>query len=140
VRAENVQDAEITGVTLTYGLLLGGWTVRASADFQNPKNDTLDKQLPFRAKEHGAGSIAYGTGAWQAGVEVVASGPRFNNVANTQTLAGYALVNLFGEVRLERGWSLFARINNLLDKDYQLIQGFATPGFNVFAGVRYAPK
>jgi vitamin B12 transporter len=140
VRAENVQDAEITGVTLTYGLLLGGWTVRASADFQNPKNVTLDKQLPFRAKEHGAGSIAYGTGAWQAGVEVVASGPRFNNVANTQTLAGYALVNLFGEVRLERGWSLFARINNLLDKDYQLIQGFATPGFNVFAGVRYAPK
>ncbi len=140
VRAENVQEAEITGVTLTYELFLGGWTARASADFQNPKNETLDRQLPFRAREHGAASVAYGVGPWQAGVEVVASGPRYNNVANTQLLGGYAVVNLFGEYRFRDGWSLFARINNLLDKDYELIRGFATPGFNVFAGVRYAVR
>jgi vitamin B12 transporter len=142
VSAQNVQDAKITGVTLTYGLVLGGWTLRASADFQNPRNETLDRQLPFRAREHGAGSIAYGVGPWQAGVEIVASGPRFSDVANTQNqvLGGYTLVNLFGEYRLGEGWALFARINNLLDKDYELVRGFATPGFNVFAGVRYAAK
>lgn len=49
-------------------------------------------------------------------------------------------MNLFGEYRFRDGWSLFARINNLLDKDYELIRGFATPGFNVFAGVRYAVR
>jgi len=140
VRAENVEDAEITGVTLTYGLALAGWTVRASADFQDPKNETRDKQLPFRAREHGAVSVARSFGPWQLGIEVVASGPRYNNVANTERLAGYTLVNLFGEYRVGGDWSLFARVNNLLDKDYQLVQGFATPGFNVFAGVRYAPK
>jgi vitamin B12 transporter len=140
VRAENVQDAEITGVTLTYGLALGEWTLRASADFQNPKNETLDTQLPFRAREHGAVSVARAVGPWQGGIEVIASGPRYNDVANTQRLAGYALVNLFGEYRFGGGWSLFGRINNLLDKDYQLVQGFATPGFNVFAGVRYASR
>src|SRR3990172_8657401 len=140
VRAENVQDAQITGVTLTYGLARDGWTVRASVDIQNPKNETLDRQLPFRAKEHGAISVARSAGPWQAGIELVASGPRYNNVANTQRLGSYSLVNLFGEYRVAAGWSLFARINNLLDEDYELVQGFATPGFNVFAGVRYAPK
>ncbi len=139
-RAENVQDAKIAGVTLTYGLFLAGWTVRASADFQDPKNETLDKQLPFRAREHGALSVARALGPWQAGIEIVASGPRYNDVANTQRLAGYELVNLFGEYRVERDWTLFARVNNLFDRNYQLVRGFATPGFNVFAGVRYAPR
>jgi vitamin B12 transporter len=140
VRAENVEDAQITGVTLTYGLFLGGWTIRASADLQNPRNETRDKQLPFRSREHVAVSVARRIGPWQAGAEVIASGPRYNDVENTQRLAGYALVNLFGEYRLGGDWSLFARVNNLFDKDYQLVQGFATPGFNVFAGVRYAPR
>jgi len=140
VRAENVEDAEITGVTLTYGLALSGWTVRASADFQNPKNETRDTQLPFRAREHGAVSVARSMGPWQLGIEVVASGPRYNNIANTERLAGYTLVNLFGEYRLGNDWSVFARVNNLLNEDYELVKGFATPGFNVFAGVRYAPK
>jgi vitamin B12 transporter len=140
LRAENVEDAEITGVTLTYGLVMGGWTVRANVDFQNPRNETLDKQLPFRSKEHGAVSVARSLGPGLVGFEVIASGLRYNNVENTQRLGGYALVNLFGEVRLASDWSLFARVNNLFDKNYQLVQGFATPGFNVFAGVRYAPR
>jgi vitamin B12 transporter len=140
VRAENVDEAEITGVTLTYGLALAGWTVRASADFQDPKNETTDKQLPFRSKEHGALNVARSIGPWLAGLEVIVSGSRYNNVANTERLAGYTLVNLFGEYRIGNDWSLFARVNNLFDKDYQLVQGFATPGFNVFAGVRYAPR
>jgi vitamin B12 transporter len=140
VRAENVDEAEITGVTLTYGLALAGWTVRASADFQDPKNETTDKQLPFRSKEHGALNVARSFGPWLAGLEVIVSGSRYNNVANTERLAGYTLVNLFGEYRIGNDWSLFARVNNLFDKDYQLVQGFATPGFNVFAGVRYAPR
>jgi vitamin B12 transporter len=140
VRAENVEDAKITGVTLTYGLALAGWTVRASADFQDPKNESRDKQLPFRAREHGAVSVARTMGPWQLGVEVVASSRRYNNVANTVRLDGYLLVNLFGEYRLGGDWSVFARVNNLLNEDYELIKGFQTPGFNVFAGVRYAPK
>ena len=140
VRAENVDEAEITGVTLTYGLVLGEWTVRASADFQDPEDKVTGRELPRRAKEHGAVSVARSLGAWTAGVEVVASGPRFDDTANTRRLDGYALVNLFGEYRLAEGWSLFARVNNLLDEDYQLVRGFATPGFNVFAGVRYAPR
>jgi vitamin B12 transporter len=139
-RAENVDEAEITGVTLTYGLVLGEWTVRASADFQNPEDRTTGRQLPRRAREHGAVSVARRLGAWTAGVEVIASGKRYDDTANTRQLDGYALVNVFGEYRLAAGWTLFARVNNLLDKDYQLVRGFATPGFNVFAGIRYAPR
>ncbi len=140
VRAENVDKARISGVTLTYALALAGWTVRASADLQDPEDRTTGRLLPRRAREHGAVSVTRSLGAWTAGVEVVASGPRFDDTANTRRLAGYTLVNFFGEYRLGNDWSLFARVNNLFDENYQLARGFATPGFNVFAGVRYAPR
>jgi vitamin B12 transporter len=140
LRPENVNEARITGVTLTYGLALGGWMVRASADFQSPEDEATGRELPRRAREHGAISVARSAGSWTGGVEVVASGPRYDDTANTRRLDGYALVNLFGEYRLADAWTLFARINNLFDKDYELVRTFATPGFNVFAGVRYAPR
>lgn len=139
-RAENVEKAQITGVTLTYGFALAGWAVRASADFLNPENETTDKVLRRRAKRHGALSIARRAGAWTTGVEAIASGPRFDDADNMVRLSGYTIFNLFGEYRITGAWSLFARMNNLFDKDYELAQGFNTPGFNAFVGVRYEPK
>jgi outer membrane cobalamin receptor len=35
---------------------------------------------------------------------------------------------------------LEGRLENLFDKDYELIEGFNTPGRSVFVSVRYAPQ
>ena len=32
------------------------------------------------------------------------------------------------------------RVNNLFNQKYELVQGFNTPGANLFVGVRYVPK
>jgi vitamin B12 transporter len=53
---------------------------------------------------------------------------------------GYGLVNLYADYRLQRDWVLFARANNIFDKDYETADNYATAGANVFVGVRYAPK
>jgi vitamin B12 transporter len=139
-RAENVDEAEITGVTLTYGFARAGWTFRANADFQNPEDRRTGRELPRRAREHGAALLAREWRAASAGVEVVASGKRFDDTANTQRLEEYVLFNLFGEYRFGGGWSVFGRVDNLFDEHYQLAHGFAQPGASVFAGVRYAAK
>jgi len=50
----------------------------------------------------------------------------------------YTLINLAGAYDLGNGLSLFARLNNLLDRHYQDPIGFQHQGFGVFGGIKYA--
>ncbi len=49
-------------------------------------------------------------------------------------LSGYALVNLAGSYDINRHLRLFARVDNLLDKNYQEILGYGTSGLAGYAG------
>jgi len=50
--------------------------------------------------------------------------------------SGYTVVNLAGSYDFSPNWSLFGRIDNLLDRQYQNPVGFLHPRIGVFAGVR----
>ncbi|MBK8908524.1 MAG: TonB-dependent receptor [Rhodospirillales bacterium] len=52
------------------------------------------------------------------------------------TLDSYALVNLAGSYELVPGLAVIARVENLLDEDYEDVFGFQTPGIGVYGGVR----
>ena len=51
-------------------------------------------------------------------------------------MGGYAIVNLTAEWVVAPGVTLFARADNIFDKNYELAAGFGTGGATVFAGVR----
>ena len=65
---------------------------------------------------------------------------RYNDKNNTQELDGYATVSLRADYRLEKDVTLFARIGNLFNKEYELKQDYETAGRTIFVGVRYQPK
>lgn len=69
-------------------------------------------------------------------MEVVASGRRFDDIANSTRIGGYALLNLHGRYELTPELALAARWNNVFDKDYELARGFNTPGSNVVCELR----
>jgi vitamin B12 transporter len=73
-------------------------------------------------------------GEWQAGWQSL------RGSGQPRSPGGYGLVNLYADYRLQRDWVLFARANNIFDKDYETADNYATAGANVFVGVRYAPK
>lgn len=52
------------------------------------------------------------------------------------TLGGYTLVNLGGRYDFVPGIEAFARIENLLDEQYEEVFGFRSPGIGVFGGLR----
>lgn len=58
--------------------------------------------------------------------------------ANTsrQTLNGYALVNLAAGYRVMGNVEIFGRVENLLDKVYEDVYTYQTPGRALYAGVR----
>ena len=74
------------------------------------------------------------------GAEWLLSGERYDDARNTRRLGGYGVLNLRVEAPITRALSVFARANNVFDKDYETARLFATPGANVFVGLRYAPR
>ena len=58
------------------------------------------------------------------------------NTFATVTADDYVVVNVAASFKTEDNVEIFARIDNLLDKDYQEVLGFNTPGFSAFGGVR----
>jgi vitamin B12 transporter len=133
----NVDDATLEGVTL--GLEArgeGGALVTASLDLASPQDDRTGKLLPRRARHHGALSAGYPLGPARVGIELVASSLRYDDPANLVKMGGYAIVNLTADWPLPHGVTLFARADNVFDKNYELAAGYATGGATVFAGVR----
>ena len=52
-------------------------------------------------------------------------------------LAGYAIANLTGQLRLSDSWQLNARIENLLDEEYQTAAGFRMQEQSAFVELKY---
>lgn len=136
----NVNKAKIDGWSLAYAGELGAWTMRGSLDLQNPRDTVRDRQLINRAKEHGSFAASRYWGGWRVGMELVASGPRYDDQNNRTRLGGYSVTNLTADHAFRGSWSLFARANNVFDKNYELRRDYAVPRANLFVGVRYEPK
>lgn len=62
--------------------------------------------------------------------------PPFPAPAETVSLDAYTLVNLAGSFAITENITIFARAENLLDKTYENVYGFATPGIGGFLGAR----
>ena len=134
---QNIADATLEGVTADLGGQLGDFSAKASIDLQRPTNDASGLLLPRRARRHAAFSLLHDAGPVRFGAEVIASSARFDDAANTRRMGGYALVNLTAEYRLGNRWTLLARLDNALDKHYELAADFKTAGANAFVGVRW---
>lgn len=136
----NVNQATLSGLSLSGSTTIEQFTIRGSLDFLNPHDDTNDVTLARRAKRHGSVALEYRSGAINTGAEMLFSGERFDDTKNKNKLSGYGLLNLYTSYDFAPSWSLFGRWNNVLDKDYELAKNYATAGSNVFVGVRYAMK
>lgn len=74
------------------------------------------------------------------GTEVQFYSVRFVDAENAARLGGYGVTNLYAEHRLERNWTLLARINNVADRAYAPAQGYANAGRTLFVSFKWAPQ
>ena len=135
--AYNVNEGLLEGFSLAGSTRLMGVDLRASLDWQDPRDETTGKQLQRRAKKHASFGADYTIGTLKTGLELTVSGERFDDAANLRRLGGYGLLNLYATWRLDADWSLLARVNNAVDKRYELARAYGTGGRSWFAGLRY---
>ncbi|MHA4869435.1 TonB-dependent receptor domain-containing protein [Duganella sp. PWIR1] len=138
--AYNVSKALLEGVTIAGATKLAGVNLTASIDLQDPQDETANKRLARRSKKHGNVTADYSIRSFKLGAELTFSGDRFDDAANKNRLGGYGLVNLYATYAISSDWSALVRWNNIADKQYDLARNYATPGSNVFAGIRYGYK
>ena len=138
--AYNVNKALLEGLTIAGARKFGAFNVSGNIDLQDPRDETKDKQLVRRAKQHANFAVDYTVGALTSGAEWQLSSKRYDDAANKNVLGGYGLVNLYATYQFARDWSVLARWNNIANKDYELARFYATPGSKVFVGVRYGMK
>lgn len=134
---ENVGRGQYDGTTLSASQRLGRTTWRASADWHDPRNLDTGKQLARRARQMGTLGVDVAFDRFTAGLDVQASGERFDNASNTVRLAGYALLGLVVQVPLSKGLALDLRVDNATDSRYQLANTYATAGRSAQATLRW---
>lgn len=134
---QNVAAATLQGVTLELKLRRETTTATASIDLQRPEDDAGGFLLPRRARRHAALVVEHPFGPLRLVAELSASSARFDDATNTRRMGGYALLNLLLEWPFAASWTAFARLDNALDKRYELAADYRTAGANAFAGVRW---
>jgi vitamin B12 transporter len=136
----NTARAAYEGVTLTGGLRLGDVNLQASLDLQDPRDLDTDRRLARRAREHASFAADWRVGAWLLGSEILLSGMRYDDTANSVRLDGYGVLNLSASMQFARDWTLHARVDNVGDKGYVLANTYATAGRTLSVFLKWAPR
>jgi len=136
---ENVERARIRGVELGYHFTGEAWRGRAELTLQDPRDESNDQRLLRRSREALVLAVDRDVGALDLGVDVSAYGERKDfGFPQNVTLDSYALVNATVRYRVNAGLTLQGRLENALDEDYTLAQGYRTEGRAYTIGVRYS--
>ncbi len=132
----NVGKAKLEGAELEYSLPLGSWQLNSGVTLQKAEDEATGDKLLRRAEKKlffTANGPVSANG--NIGIEASYTGPRMDR--GDMELLSYTLLNLTGEYRFTKEWSLSGRIENLLDEEYMLANGYNTPGASAYANLNF---
>jgi len=138
---QNVDSANSHGVEAAVAARFGSLTLEGNYSWieatDRSPGATHGNDL-LRRPHHVANADA--TYAWRFGltttIAVTHASHAFEDAANTVRLGGYTLVDLRAEQPIGQGFSLFGRVENLTDKNYETAYRYGTLGRSLYAGVR----
>ncbi|MBU0797678.1 MAG: TonB-dependent receptor [Alphaproteobacteria bacterium] len=141
----NVGKASIEGVESFVALRPADWIGgRLSHTWMQARNDVTGQMLARRPRHQGSLSVDfYPTSALSFGPEILFIGARndvtYDNAGSfqgTNEVGSYTLVNLSANYELREDLTLFGKVNNLFDRDYEPVNGYAARGLTALVGVR----
>jgi vitamin B12 transporter len=137
---QNVDRARIEGIEASYEYASGPWSARVEAIYQDPENLTTGEQLYRRAKQSLTVAVARTVGRFDLGIDVLATGERLDfGFPDPVTLDSYVLANLTARWRATDSLAVVARVENVLNEQYELANTFNTPDRGLYVSLRYAP-
>jgi len=140
----NVGHARTRGLEIAHSLSFDTWQVHTNATYQQARNTDTDTELLRRPKTKLTLQLAHDLPQGVSlSAEGVFSGPHqdFDNITyNTIRVGGYGLMNLMLRYRLAAEWNIEGRLENVLNKNYEVASGFNTPHRGLFMAISYKAR
>ena len=132
---KNIAQAEIRGAQIGYEYRGDRFVVHAEVTKQKAEDATTGERLLRRATASASLSYTQDIGVHRFGLSVLASGERedFGGVK----LDGYVLANLSAQFILGEAWAIHARIENLLNTEYETAATFRMQERGGFVELKY---
>lgn len=131
---QNIAKAEIRGAELSYDYQGDSFSIRASVISQTAENAATGQRLLRRANESLTINYMQNIGEHRVGITLLASGDRQDFASS---LPGYVLANLTGQIKINEHLRLNARIENVLDTEYETAAGFRMQERSGFVELMY---
>ncbi len=139
----NVASALIRGLEGSIGMRLADWQANAHATLLDPENRSpganFGKNLTRRPEQSLRLDLDRDLGRYRVGATLLAAGARYDDLANTRRLGGYATLDLRADYKLAKDWLVQAKAANLFDRDYETAAFYNQPRRSLFVTLRYQP-
>ena len=134
----NDGTVDIKGAELTLDTELLGWQLDANIDFNQAINKSTNLQKGRRPNRSIGVNLSKTSGKWKRSVNWSAKSWVWDkdNHSNGK-LGGYGLLSLSTSYDFNEDLSVYLNINNALDKDYEMAQGYNTLGRNINLGISH---
>ena len=110
------------------------WT---DTEDRSPGSTTYGNELPRRPADSGNVAVSY---TWprqlSTALAVRYSGASFDDAANKVRLGGYVLLDLRASLPINDHFQVYARVENLTDRHYEVVYQYGTLGRSVYLGGR----
>ena len=143
--ANNIEQARIRGVELTGSATLGAWSLRGQLGRLDARNLSVGlhhgKRLPRRPQHSARLDLDRDLGGtFGIGISGVAEGARWDDVANSLRVGGYATVDARVSWRFASDWTLQANLVNAFDRRYETSAYYRQPGREAGLSLRWHPQ
>lgn len=131
----NIGIAEIRGAELRWEYRGDDYSLLATLVRQSAENAAGGMRLLRRAEKSLTFKAVRNIGPHRLGIAVLASGDR-SDIGGLR-MPGYVVANLTGQLAFGDRWRLNARIENLLDAQYETVAGFRMQERSAFVDLGY---
>lgn len=135
--AQNVDKAQIEGIEAEIGTQFYGFNAKLTGNLLRAEDRSNNTRLPRRADKTLAFDLSRSFGNLDTGVALLAQGDRFDDTQNTIRVPGFVTIDLRSAYHFSDNWEIRAKLNNLLDKNYQTAEHFWMPDRNFFISLHY---
>ncbi len=137
-QTRNIGRARIRGLEASYRLERDGWRMQLAAALQDPKDVEAGTQLLRRARRTVSVDLARRLGPAELAASLRSSGERMDaGFPADVRVGGYALLALGARWNVTPAWSVQLKLDNALDRDYQIVNGYHTAGRSLSVATRY---
>ncbi len=136
-KSENVDKAQIDGIEAEIGTQFFGWNEKLNMSLLHPEDRKTNLRLARRASKTLSFDLSRSFDQFDVGGSLIAQDYRFDDTFNATQVAGYVTVDLRSAYHINKNWMISAKLNNLLDKNYQTVNTYNTADRNFFISIHY---